>query len=235
VVLVFAAAVPAAVRAQGGAEGGGGLYDINTGLSFWTLVVFGILVFLLGKFAWGPILGAVQAREQGIQAALDEAAARNQEAARLLAEHKEQLADARRQASELIAEGKASGEEVRAEIEGKAREEAQAIIDRARVEIERERDAAIQLLRKASGEEVRAEIEGKAREEAQAIIDRARVEIERERDAAIQVLRKESVNLALAAASRLLNENLDQEKDRHLVERYIDEIGAMGSRDGARA
>jgi len=193
VVLAFAAAVPAAVRAQGGAEGGGGLYDINTGLSFWTLVVFGILVFLLGKFAWGPILGAVQAREQGIQAALDEAAARNQEAARLLAEHKEQLADARRQASELIAEGKASGEEVRAEIEGKAREEAQAIIDRARVEIERERDAAI------------------------------------------QVLRKESVNLALAAASRLLNENLDQEKDRHLVERYIDEIGAMGSRDGARA
>jgi len=193
VVLVFAAAVPAAVRAQGGAEGGGGLYDINTGLSFWTLVVFGILVFLLGKFAWGPILGAVQAREQGIQAALDEAAARNQEAARLLAEHKEQLADARRQASELIAEGKASGEEVRAEIEGKAREEAQAIIDRARVEIERERDAAIQLLR------------------------------------------KESVNLALAAASRLLNENLDQEKDCHLVERYIDEIGAMGSRDGARA
>lgn len=190
VMLVAAAAMPVAVRAQGGADGGGGLYDINTGLSFWTLVVFGILVFLLGKYAWGPILGAVEAREQGIQAALDEAAARNQEAARLLAEHKEQIAGARRQASDLIAEGRAAGEEVRAEIEVKAREEAQAIIDRARAEIERERDAAI------------------------------------------QALRKESVDLALAAASKLLQENLDQEKDRRLVERYISE---MGSRDGARA
>ena len=128
--LVLAAATPELIRAQGGGEGGGGLYDLNTGLSFWTLIVFGILVFLLGKFAWGPILGAVEAREQGIQSALDEAAARNQEAARLLAEHKEQLADARRQASELVAEGKAAGEEVRNEIEEKARAEAQAIVDR---------------------------------------------------------------------------------------------------------
>lgn len=187
--LVLAASAPHALWAQGGGEGGGGLYDINTGLSFWTLVVFGILVFLLSKFAWGPILGAVNAREAGIQSALDEAAARNNEAARLLAEHKEQLADARRQANELIAEGKAAGESVRKDIEDKARQEAQGIVERARREIERERDAALDMLR------------------------------------------RESVELALAAASRLMHENLDQAKDRALVERYLSGLGADGGPD----
>ncbi len=179
-------ASPTGLLAQGGGEGGGGLYDINTGLSVWTLIVFGILVFILGKYAWGPILGAVEAREKGIQSALDEAASRNEEAARLLAEHKEQLADARRQANELIAEGKAAGETVRKEIEEKARAEAQTMVERARAEIERERDAAI------------AE------------------------------LRKESVDLALAAATRLMQENLDQDKDRAIVERYLTELGSGG-------
>ncbi len=189
VALALSASLPGALLAQGG-EGGGGLYDINTGLSVWTLIVFGMLVFILGRYAWGPILGAVEAREKGIQQALDEAAARNAEATRILAEHKEQLADARRQASELIAEGKAAGEELRKEIEEKARAEAQSIVERARQEIERERDQAI------------------------------------------ETLRKESVELALAAASRLMQENLDTQKDRELVERYLSE---MGSERGVRA
>lgn len=180
--VAVSAIVPQSLWAQGGG-GDGGLYDMNTGLSVWTLVVFGILVFILGKFAWGPILETVEAREKGIQSALDEAAARQDEAAKLLAQHKEQMADARRQASELIAEGKAAGESVRKDIEDKARAEAQAIVDRARAEIERERDAAL------------------------------------------ETLRKESVELALAAASRLMQENLDQAKDRALVERYLSEMG----------
>ena len=183
---VFVLAVsPIELLGQGG-EGGGGLYDINTGLSFWTLVVFAILVLILGKYAWGPILAAVDAREKGIQTALDEAAERNQEAEKLLANYKENLADARRQANELLAEGKTAGDSIRMEIEEKARGEAQSIIERARAEIERERDAAI------------AEI------------------------------RRESVDLALAAATRLVQENLDQEKDRVLVERYLTELGGAG-------
>lgn len=181
--LAVSATAPSSVWAQGGG-GGGGLYDMNTGLSVWTLLVFGILVFILSKYAWGPILQAVEAREKGIQSALDEAAARQDEAAKLLAQHKEQMADARRQASELIAEGKAAGETVRKDIEEKARAEAQGIIERARAEIGRERDLAI------------------------------------------QELRKESVELALAAASRLMQENLDQAKDRQLVERYLSEMSS---------
>lgn len=191
--LVVVASSPAAAWAQGGGEGGGGLYDINTGLSVWTLIVFAILFAILGKFAWGPILNMVDEREKGIQAKLDEAAAINAEAARLLEQHREQLADARRQSAELIAEGRAAAERVRKDIEEKARVEAQGIVERARAEIVRERDAAL------------------------------------------DTLRKESVELALAAASRLMRENLDQAKDRALVERYLGELDKRGTKDGVRA
>jgi F-type H+-transporting ATPase subunit b len=193
VALVFLAASPLALWAQEhGAEGpsGGELFNINIGLSTWTLLVFAGLVFLLGKFAWGPILAAVDAREKGIQNALDEAAARQAEAEKLLDEHRRQLADARRQAGEILAEGRAAGDRVRKEIEEKARVEGQGIVERARQDIERERDAALEMLR------------------------------------------KESVDLALAAASRLLHEHLDQAKDRQLVERFLDE---MPESPGARA
>ena len=175
-------ALPHAVWAQGGGEGTTPLFTVNLGTTVWTGIVFLALLGILWRFAWGPILAAVDAREKGIQSKLDEAANRNDEAAKLLAEHKAQMADARRQASELIAEGRAAGDRVRQEIEEKARVEAQAIIERARGEIERERDAAI------------------------------------------QALRKESVDLALAGASRLLQEKLDQDKDRQLVEGYLSEL-----------
>jgi F-type H+-transporting ATPase subunit b len=185
IALVILASSPLAIMAQEhGAEGagGGGLFDINAGLSVWTLLVFAGLVFLLGKFAWGPILSAIDAREKGIQNALDEAASRLAEAEKLLDEHRRQLSDARRQAGEILAEGRAAGERVRKEIEEKARTEAQGIVERARQDIERERDLALQMLR------------------------------------------KESVDLALAAASRLIHENLDQAKDRVLVERFLDDV-----------
>jgi F-type H+-transporting ATPase subunit b len=202
--LVLLAASPSVLLAQGGgAEGGGGLYDINTGLSAWTLIVFALLVVILGKFDWGPILKNVESREKSIQSAIDEAARRNAEAAKLLDEHKAQLADARRQANELIAEGRSAGEGVRKTIEEKARTEAQQIVERARQEIERERDAAI------------------------------------------AALRKESVDLALAAAAKLMQQNLDPAKDRQLVERYLTDLGndadatradgAAGRKAGARA
>lgn len=178
--LLMMAGLPTAAWAQG--EGTTPLFTVNLGTTVWTTIVFLGLLAILWKFAWGPILSAVEAREAGIQEALDEAAERNAEAQQLLEEHRKQLADARRQADEIVAEGKAAGDRVRREIEEKARSEAQNIVERARTEIERERDRAV------------------------------------------DTLRKESVDLALAAASRLLEENLDQSKDRQLVERYLGEL-----------
>jgi F-type H+-transporting ATPase subunit b len=150
----------------------------------WTVVIFVALLIVLWRFAWGPILAAVEAREQGIQDSLNEAKSRQEEAEKLLAEHKAQLADARKQASEILAEG---------------------------------RDAADRL---------KKELEGKAREESEAILTRARAEIEREKEAALDTLRKESVDLALAAASKLLHAKLDDEQDRKLVMEYVDGISA---------
>lgn len=178
---LLVAFTPSAAWAQGG-EGTTPLFSVNLGTTVWVTLVFGALLLILWRFAWGPILAAVDAREKAIQSALDEAATRQSEAQKLLDEHRQQLAEARRQASELLAEGKAAGEKVRKEIEEKARAEAQGIVDRARGEIERERDAALDMLR------------------------------------------KESVDLALAAASRLIQENMDQAKDRQFVERFLDDV-----------
>ena len=171
--------LPAPIITQ---EGGGGMFDLNLGLSVWTTLVFLTLLGILWKFAWGPILGAVQAREDGIQDTLDQAANEREEAAKLLAEHRQQMADARRQAQHVIAEGKEAGERVRKDIEEKARAEGDAMIERARESIEREKDAAL------------------------------------------DELRKESVDLALAAAAKLVQESLDEKKDRELVMGFIEEL-----------
>jgi len=166
------------------------MFDLNLGLSVWTTFVFLAVLAILWKFAWGPILAMVQAREDGIQGTLDQAANERDEAAKLLAEHRQQMADARRQAQKMIAEGKEAGERVRQGIEEKAR------------------------------------IEGDA------MIERARESIEREKDAALDELRKEAVDLALAAAARLLQESLDEEKDRELIMGFIDDLSSGG---GAQA
>jgi F-type H+-transporting ATPase subunit b len=174
------AAVPAPLSAAGGE--GGGLFDINPGLSIWATVVFLVLLGILWKFAWGPLLQAVDAREDRIQTALDDSAEARDEAKRLLEEHRAQLADARRQANELVAEGKAAGQRLRAEIEEKARSEAQSIVESARGEIARERDQAI------------------------------------------TELRREAVDLALAAAGKLLDAKMDAPQDRALVVSYLDSV-----------
>jgi F-type H+-transporting ATPase subunit b len=171
---------PSSVLAQG--EGTTPLFSVNLGTTVWTALVFAALLWILWRFAWGPILAAVEAREGAIQSALDEAAQRNEEAAKLLEQHRVQLAEARRQASDIIAEGKAAGDRLRKDME-----------ERARVE-------------------------------AHGIVERAQGEIDRQRDAALDMIRKESVDLALAAASRLLQENMDGAKDREMVESFLNEV-----------
>jgi F-type H+-transporting ATPase subunit b len=162
------------------------MFSVNLGLSIWTTLIFLALLAILRKFAWGPILGAVQAREDGIQETLDQAASERMEAAKLLAEHREQMADARRQAQQMIAEGKEAGERVRQGIEEKARVEGEAMIERARESIQREKESAL------------------------------------------DELRKEAVDLALAAAAKLVQASLDEKKDRELVLGYIDELTRGG-------
>jgi len=127
--------------------GGGGLFSVDPGLSLWTIVTFLVVLTVLGKYAWGPILKALDAREQGIRDAISEAQSLRAEGAHALEEHRAQLADARRQAQDIVAEGREVADRLRKEIEGQAREEAERILERSRQEIRRERDLALEQIR----------------------------------------------------------------------------------------
>ena len=136
--------VPAALLAQEEP----GLFDINTGLSVWTLIVFLLLLLLLSRFAWGPILNALETREQNIQGSIDDAARLRKEASDALDEHRLQLREARHEAQLIIAEAKEAAGRLGSELEAKARQESAAIVQRARREIEVERDAVLEAIRK---------------------------------------------------------------------------------------
>lgn len=111
-------------------------------------------------------------------------------------------------------------------------EEASRLLEEHKQQLAEARKQANEVIAegKTAAERVRKELEEKARAEAQGIVERAREEIERERDAALQTLRKEAVELALAAASQLLHEKVDQQKDRALVERFLQDVSADAGR-----
>src|SRR6266480_4306015 len=142
-------------------------FSINTGLIFWTLVVFGILLALLWKLGWPALLKAVEERERRIQQQLEDAERARAEAARLLEEHKRTTAAAHAEAQELIAQ---------------------------------------------------------AREQYEQLLERARKEIESEKEKAILELRREAVDLSIAAASKLIEANLDSEANRRLVTEYLSSL-----------
>src|SRR5579884_1308604 len=118
-----------------GGEGGFTPFSINTGLVFWTILVFLILLALLWRFAWPTILRSVEERERRIQAQLDEAERARVEAARLLEERERGLA-----------------EKERATLLAKAREEYEQLLARARTEIEAEKEKAVLALRREAVE-----------------------------------------------------------------------------------
>src|SRR3989449_5131416 len=123
-------------------------FSINTGLIFWTLVVFGILLALLWKLGWPALLKAWDEREGRIQQQLEEAERARAEAARLLEEHKRLIAAARAEAQELIAQARTVAEKERATLLAQAREQYEQLLDRARKEIEGEKEKAILELRR---------------------------------------------------------------------------------------
>lgn len=165
--------------AQGGEAHVATPFDINTGLIFWTLIVFGILLVLLWRFAWPTIVKTVEEREHRIAKQLADAEQANAQAQKLLEEHKATMAQARAEAQDLI---------------GKAKTVAQ-----------KEREVLL----------------AKAHEEQEQILERARREIGAERDKAIIALRREAVELSIAAASKLVEANLDTDANRKLVTQYL--------------
>jgi F-type H+-transporting ATPase subunit b len=140
------AAVPAAGAQEEHAASGP--LTVEFGLMFWTLVIFGILLFILRRFAWPAILGAVEAREAALEAQLAQAAKDREEAAALLAEHKRLVAEARGQASAIVVEARGVAEKERALAMEKTKQEQEELLARARREIAAERDRAVADLRR---------------------------------------------------------------------------------------
>jgi F-type H+-transporting ATPase subunit b len=138
-----------AAQEQHGAAAGGGLFGVNwAGLMFWTWLIFIALLLVLRKWAWGPILGALEARERRIQEALDTAAHDRDEANRVLEEHRRLLVESREQAQHILADTRTAAARLRAEMLEEARGEKERLVGRARDEIQHERDQALATLRR---------------------------------------------------------------------------------------
>jgi len=127
-------------------------FEVEFGLFFWTWLVFGVLLYVLYKFAYPAILGATEEREKRIAGQLSEAERLNAEARTLLAEQQKLSAEVRGQAQALLVDARSAAEGERAATLEKARHEQDALLDRARREIATEKERAILALRQEAVE-----------------------------------------------------------------------------------
>jgi F-type H+-transporting ATPase subunit b len=159
-----------------------GFTDVNFALSFWTFVTFLLLIVVLGKFAWGPILQMIETREKTIADAIE------------------------------------SAKRERAEAE-KARADMLAALERAREE-------SAQLVRKNQQEvaAAKAELMAAAKKDSEELLAAARKTISEEKRQAIAELRDQAVDIAIEAANRLVQMNMDEGKQKQLVEEYLAQL-----------
>src|SRR3990172_3198914 len=115
---VFAGALSFFVRPAVGSEGGEGpsLFTGDLGNVFWSLVTFFAVLVVLGKFAWKPILGALQKREDFIRECLAQAKRDRDEAEKRLKEYSEKIVAARSEATPIVEEGRRDAEVVKRRI-----------------------------------------------------------------------------------------------------------------------
>jgi F-type H+-transporting ATPase subunit b len=158
------------------------LLSVEPGLMIWTILIFIILVVILKKYAWGPLLKSLHDREQGIRDSVEKAEYLKQEAEKILEENKKLLA--------------------------KADEESRKILNES----------------KQLADKVRSDLMGKANEDAQKVIQQAKAEIEREKVSALNELKDEIANLAVQAAGKIIDENLDQNKQKKIIDDFINQI-----------
>src|SRR5262245_32075762 len=123
------------------------LVQVDPGLYIWTIITFLVLLGLLTKFAWKPLLQALEARRQTIQKALDDAAKAQQELERLNRESEQIIRQARVEADQIVAMSRSDAERLREEMRQKARQEADGIVKTAERQIQLETARALQQIR----------------------------------------------------------------------------------------
>lgn len=176
---MFSELLIAAIASEGG---GGGLLDVNPGLMIWTVVTFILLLLILKKVAWKPILEALDKREIEIKNSLEQAENAKEEARKILEENQANLA--------------------------KAEEESKKIIEQSRT----------------YAESLKEQLMKESKEQAKRLIDDAGEEIQRKKDAAFEELKEQIAELAVNAAERIMKENIDVNKNKELVNKYLGEI-----------
>ncbi|HTY01574.1 MAG TPA: F0F1 ATP synthase subunit B [Bacteroidota bacterium] len=158
------------------------MLEINPGLIIWTIITFVLVLLVLRGTAWKPIVQALKDREDKIRSSLEEAEKARTEAQHLLDENRQVLLEAEAQSAKIIHEGRDMGERMKSEILEKAQTASRQMVDQAKDEIRREKDAAL-----------------------------------------VQ-LRTEVSDLAIAAAGKILDANLDNAQQRRLVDKAIQEL-----------
>jgi F-type H+-transporting ATPase subunit b len=125
-----------------------GLVSPNPGTIFWMVIVFGIVMLILKKFAWKPILNALKERENSISNALMSAEKARKEVANLKADHESIRLEAQREKEQILKEARDIKEKMIAEAREKAQSEALKAVEQAREQIQLEKVAAINDIRK---------------------------------------------------------------------------------------
>ena len=124
------------------------LVQPDPGLFFWTIAVFLVLLFLLKKFAWGPLLAALEERQAGIRKSLDDADRAKRELADVQTKASALVGKARMEADAILSEARTDSVKIREELRDLAQQQAQAITRNAQQQIQLERDRTISELRR---------------------------------------------------------------------------------------
>jgi len=128
------------------------IFNADIGNLVFTFIIFGIVVYILGKFAWKPVLNVLNEREKRIFGSLEDAKREREAAEKLLAEYKAQLDKAREEATAIVAEGRRDAEVAARRVQDEARREAEQILERARREIQLATDSARKVLHDEASE-----------------------------------------------------------------------------------
>lgn len=123
------------------------LVSVNPGLIIWTIVTFLVLVFVLGKWGWKPIIKALEGRESRIHNALSEADKAHAEARELREQYDDLVARAEVESREIIQRGRETADQLRREMENDTRAEAGRILEQARNDIRSAKEAALREIR----------------------------------------------------------------------------------------
>ncbi len=123
------------------------IFELDPGLFIWSVITFLILVAMLYKFAFNPLMRLQKARQDEIHQAITDAENLRDEAQGLLASYKQQLAEARQEAEAIVDRARKAGESTKAEVLEEARVQSEATLAKARQQIERDTNQALQAIR----------------------------------------------------------------------------------------